>query len=132
MSFPVLAVIAAGVSAVLPDFRHGGSAAGLLVLAFALSAHAGRSEAHQLVSLTRLAVHGPMLRRAAFVIGGIIWSVLLALPAILHHPPPYVLTIASASGAVAGVAAIGLSALTGSASAARLVLLAVWYVYLSS
>lgn len=131
-AFPVLAVIAAGVSAVLPDFRHGGSAAGLLVLAFALSAHAGRSEARQLVSLTRLAVHGPMLRRAAFVIGGIMWSVLLALPAILRHPPLYVLTIASASGAVAGVAAIGLSALTGSAFAARLVLLAAWYVYLSS
>lgn len=131
-AFPVLAVIAAGVSAVLPDFRHGGSAAGLLVLAFALSAHAGRSEARQLVSLTRLAVHGPMLRRAAFVIGGIMWSVLLALPAILRHPPLYVLTIASASGAVAGVAAIGLSALTGSAVAARLVLLAAWYVYLSS
>jgi hypothetical protein len=131
-AFPVLAVIAAGVSAVLPDFRHGGSAAGLLVLAFALSAHAGRSEARQLVSLTKLAVHGPMLRRAAFVVGGTIWSVLLGLPAILHQSPVDVLTVGSATGAVAGLAAIGLSALTGSAVAARLVLLAAWYVYLSS
>jgi hypothetical protein len=131
-AFPLLAVIAAGVSAVLPDFRHGGSPAGLLVLAFALSAHAGRSEARHLVSLTKLAVHGPMLRRAAFVIAGVIWSVLLGLPAIMHHPPLDVLTIASATGAVAGVTAIGLSALTGSVFSARLVLLAAWYVYLSS
>jgi len=131
-AFPLLAVIAAGVSAVLPDFRHGGSAAGLLVLAFALSAHAGRSEARPFISLTKLAVHEPMLRRAAFIVGGIIWSVLLGLPAILHHPALEVLTIASVTGAVAGLAAIGLSALTGSAVAARLVLLAAWYVYLSS
>ena len=73
-----------------------------------------------------------MLRRAAFIVGGIIWSVLLGLPAILHHPALEVLTIASVTGAVAGLAAIGLSALTGSAVAARLVLLAAWYVYLSS
>jgi hypothetical protein len=57
---------------------------------------------------------------------------LLGLPAIMHHPPLDVLTIASATGAVAGVTAIGLSALTGSVFSARLVLLAAWYVHLSS
>jgi hypothetical protein len=43
-----------------------------------------------------------------------------------------VLTIASATGAVAGVTAIGLSALTGPVFSARLALLAAWYAYLSS
>jgi energy-coupling factor transporter ATP-binding protein EcfA2 len=61
----------------------------------------------------------------------LIWSVLLGLPAILHQRPLDVLTIASATGAVAGVTAIGLSALAGSVFAARLVLLAAWHVYLS-
>jgi hypothetical protein len=43
-----------------------------------------------------------------------------------------VLTIASATGAVAGVTTIGLSALSVSVFSARLVLLAAWYAYLSS
>ena len=120
-ALPLLAVIAAGVSAVLPDFRHGGSAAGLLVLAFALSAHAGRSEARPFVSLTKLAVHQPMLRRAAFIVGGILWSVLPGLPAILHHPSLEVLTIASVTGARASLAGTGLSSLTGLRGSARLV-----------
>jgi hypothetical protein len=62
----------------------------------------------------------------------VIWSVLRGLPAILHHRPLDVLTVASATGAVAGVTAIGLSALTGAVFSTRLVLLAAWYVYLSS
>lgn len=131
-AFPFLGLIAAGVAALLPDFRHAGSAAGLLVLVFALSAHAGRSEARRLVSLTKVAAHGPMMRRAAFVIAGAVWSVLFSLPALLHRPPLEVMTLAAGTGAVAAVVAIGLSALTGSAFAARLILLIVWYSYLSS
>ena len=131
-AFPFLALIATGVAALTPDFRHAGSAAGLLVLVFALSAHAGRSEARGLVSLTKVATHGPLLRRAAFVVAGVAWSVLFGLPALLHRPPLEVMTLAAGTGAVGAVIAIGLSALTGSAFAARLVLLTVWYAYLSS
>ena len=43
----------------------------------------------------------------------VIWSVLPGLPAIQRPPPLGVLTIAAATGGVAGVTAIGLSALTG-------------------
>lgn len=131
-AFPLLAIAAAVVAGVLPDFRHGGSAAALLVLAFALSAHAGRSEARGLVALTKVATHGPMGRRVAFVVAGAAWSVLLGLPALLHQPPLDVLVLAAGTGGVAAIIAIVLSALSGSAFAARLVLLTVWYVYLSS
>lgn len=43
----------------------------------------------------------------------VIWSVLPGLPAILPLPLLAVLTIAAATGGVAGVTASGLSALTG-------------------
>lgn len=131
-AFPVLALVAAAVAGVLPDFRHAGSAAGLLVLAFALSAHAGRSEARGLVALTKVAAQGPMARRVAFVVAAAMWAVVMGLPATLKQPPLEVLTLASVTGAAAGVIAIVLSALTGSAFAARLVLLTIWYAYLSS
>ena len=130
-AFVCLALIAAAVAVFVPDFRRGGSAAGLLVLAFALSAHAGRSEARGLVSLTRVAAYGPMLRRAAFVAAGVVWSVALGLPAIVNHPPLEVLAIAAGTGAVTAIVAISLSALTSSAFAARLVLLTIWYGYIS-
>ena len=102
------------------------------MLVFALSSHAGRSEARGLVSLTKVAAHGPILRRWAFVIAGLAWSVLFGLPALLHRPPLEVMALAAGTGAVAAAVAIVLSALTGSAFAARLVLLTVWYAYLSS
>ena len=130
-AFVCLALIAAAVAVFVPDFRRGGSAAGLLVLAFALSAHAGRSEARCLVSLTRVAAYSPMLRRTAFIVAGVVWSVALGLPAIVNHPPLEVVAIAAGTGAIAAVVAIGLSALNGSAFAARLVLLTIWYGYIS-
>ena len=84
------------------------------------------------MSLTKVALYGPMTRRAAFVIASVVWSVLFSLPALLHRPPLEVMTLAAGTGAVAAGVAIGLSALTGSAFAARLILLIVWYLYLSS
>ena len=98
----------------------------------AVDVAAMQSEARGLVSLTKVATHGPLLRRAAFVVAGVAWSVLFGLPALLHRPPLEVMTLAAGTGAVGAVIAIGLSALTGSAFAARLVLLTVWYAYLSS
>jgi len=122
----------AAITAVAPDFRHTGSTAALLLLLFALSAHAGRSEARGLVALTKVAPFAPMVRRAAFVVAGAAWTALLALPAMVRQPPLEVLPLASATGATAAMVAIVLSTLTGSSFAARLVLLVLWYGYASS
>jgi hypothetical protein len=131
----VFLLLAAGVAvltALAPDFRHAASPAALLLLVFALSAHAGRSEARGLVALTKVAPFAPMARRVAFVVAGSGWATLLALPALLRLPPVETLTLASAAGAAAALVAIGLSTLTGSSFAARLALLILWYGYTSA
>ncbi|MEZ5956161.1 MAG: hypothetical protein R3C27_02970 [Hyphomonadaceae bacterium] len=128
--FLALAAIVAAISS-FADFRHVASPAALLLLLFALSAHAGRSEARGLVALTKAAPIGPMARRAAFVIAGALWTTVLALPGARPAAALDVLPLAAGSGAVAAAVAIVLSALTGSAFAARLVLLVLWYGYVS-
>lgn len=114
------------------DFRHGASPAGLLLLVFALSAHAGRSEARGLLALTRTAPLAPMLRRGAFVIAGGAWSTVLALPALLRAGSVQNWELAGGSGALAALVAISIASLTGSAFASRLVLLVLWYGYTSA
>jgi hypothetical protein len=128
--FLALAAVIAVISA-FADFRHVASPAALLLLVFALSAHAGRSEARGLVALTKVAPFAPMARRVAFVIAGAQWSTVMALPAAAPAVALDVLPLASASGAIAALVAIVLSTLTGSSFAARLVLLVLWYGYAS-
>jgi len=113
--FLVLAM-AAALAGISGDYRHIGSPAALLLLVFALSAQAGRTEARGLLRLTATTATPPMLRRAAFVGAGLAWSLLLALT----------------TGASASLAAITLAAATGSSFAPRVVLLIAWYVYFSS
>jgi hypothetical protein len=129
--FTLLALLAAfaGLSG---DYRHIGSPAAVLLLVFGLVAHAGRSEASGLLSLTRTMVVPPWTRRVAFVVAGSGWALLLALPAALVRasPEPLVLTVAVGTGAA--VVAMALASWSHSAFAARLVLLVAWYVYLSS
>lgn len=129
--FLLLAGFVAAIAALAPDFRHAASPAALLLLLFAFSAHAGRSEARGLLALTKVAPFSPTARRSAFVVAGALWSAVLAAPALARHPPMETLTLASATGAGAAAVAIGLSALTGSSFAARLVLLVLWYGYVS-
>ncbi|MFZ2029595.1 MAG: hypothetical protein WAU68_04745 [Vitreimonas sp.] len=117
--------------AFVADFRHGASPAGLLLLVFALSAHAGRSEARGLIALTRVAPLSPMFRRGAFVIAGAAWSTLLALPALIRANTLPNWELAAGTGGVAALVAITLASLTGSAFAPRLVLLVIWYGYAS-
>jgi hypothetical protein len=128
--FLLLAAVVAAISA-FADFRHVASPAALLLLLFALSAHAGRSEARGLVALTKVSPFAPMMRRVAFVIAGALWTTLLALPGAAPAAAMDVLPLAAASGAVAATVAILLSTLTGSSFAARLVLLILWYGYSS-
>jgi hypothetical protein len=128
---PLLAVAALVLAGASNDFRHTASPAALLLLVFALTAHAGRSEARGLVRLTATAPQSPWHRRAAFVIAGAGLSLLLALPGLLHAAPATVL-LAAAAGTVAAVIAIALALLSGSGFAARMLLLILWYVYLSS
>lgn len=129
--FKLLALIAA-LSGLLDDYRHIGSAAALLLLVFALSSHAGRSEARGLLALSATTLTPPLVRRAAFILAGIGWSLLLALPAATMRLSAEPLTLALTTGAIASLLAIALAALTGSAFTPRLVLLVLWYAYFSS
>ena len=126
-----LLAIAVAATAFVADFRHTGSPAALLLLVFALTAHAGRSEARGLLSLTRTTPQSPWARRLAFVIAGTGWALLLALPAIPGHGLAIV-PLALGTGAVASLIAIGLAVISRSAFAPRLVLLILWYGYLSA
>lgn len=128
--FLALAAVVAVISA-FADFRHVASPAALLLLLFALSAHAGRTEARGLVALTKVAPFAPTARRVAFVLAGALWTTLLALPGAPLAVAAEVLPLAAVSGAVAAIIAIVLSTVTGSSFAARLVLLVLWYGYAS-
>jgi len=129
--FKLLALGAAGVGMV-GDYRHIGSPAALLLLIFGLVAHAGRSEARGLLALTRTAALGPWARRAAFLMAGFLWAALLALPASMVRISPEPLLMTFAAGVVAAGVAISLATLSHSAFAGRLVLLVMWYAFLSS
>ena len=129
--FKLLAV-AVAIAALTQDFRHAASPAALLLLVFALTAHAGRSEARGLLALTRTAPQSPWVRRVAFVLAGTGWSLLLVAPALLGNPPLAVLATAATTGALASVVAIGLATISRSAFAPRLLLLILWYGYLSA
>lgn len=130
-AFKLLAAVAALVG-LIGDYRHMGSPAALLLLVFALSAHAGRSEARGLRALTVTAGYPPLARRAAFVVAGCAWALAMALPAALVHMSPVPLTLALVTGGVAAIVASLLATVSGSGVAARLVLLIAWYGYLSS
>ena len=114
------------------DFRHAGSPAALLLLIFAVTAQAGRSEARGLLALTATSATSPWVRRAAFVAAGSAWGLLLALPAALHTPIGTVLAYGAGGGLVVAVVAGALAFISRSAFAPRLLLLVVWYGYLSS
>jgi hypothetical protein len=126
-----LVAIAVAVTAFASEFRHTASPAALLLLVFALTAHAGRSEARGLLLLTRTAPQSPWLRRLAFMIAGTGWALLLALPAI-PGTGVGVVPLALGTGGVASVIAIVLATISRSAFAPRLVLLVLWYGYLSA
>lgn len=128
----VLLAAAIAVASYFVDFRHAACPAALLLLIFGLTAHAGRSEARGLLTLTRVAPLAPMARRAAFVAAGAMWTTLLALPAFAHTQNVDTLKLAAETGAGAALVAIVLSAISGSGFAARLVLLILWYGYLSA
>lgn len=109
-----------------------GLAAPLLWLAFALSSHAGRTESRGLRTLTLAAQLGPWTRRAAFVLAGTGWSILLAIPFAFATSDPAALLLAGGMGVIASTAAIALAAISGSGFAPRIVLLIAWYVYTAS
>ena len=110
--FIILAGLAAAIGA-LADYRQFGGPAAMLLLAFALSAHGGRSET--LRALTRTAALSPAVRRMAFVVAGTGWALLMALPGTITHLSVQPLLLALVTGAGAAGIAIGLAALSRSA-----------------
>ena len=127
--FVILAGVAAAAGA-LADYRQYGGPAAMLLLVFALSAHAGRSETMR--ALTGTAALSDAARRLAFVVAGAGWALLMALPGAAAHLSFQPLLLALATGAGAALIAIGLAALSRSAFAPRLVLLVLWYGYFST
>ncbi|MES2441856.1 MAG: hypothetical protein V4574_03430 [Pseudomonadota bacterium] len=131
----LLLAAGAAASGLFADFRTVTSPAALLLLAFGLSAHAARSERSKLLALTATAPFAPMARRAAFVVAGIAWTLLIGAPAIVRAALAgnfVPLELSLATGAAASVIAILLGAMARSAFAPRLVLLILWYGYLSA
>lgn len=128
--FLILAAVVALIAAFV-DFRQVASPIALLLLSFAISAHAGRVETRGLKALTDTAVTSPWARRAAFVVAGGVWALALAIPAMLRAPPLDIAATAVATGAGAAVVATAISGVSGSAFASRLVLLVLWYGYAS-
>jgi hypothetical protein len=127
--FLVLAGVATTIGAVA-DYRQFGSPAALLLLVFGLSAHGARSET--LRALTRVHALSPTMRRAAFVIAGTCWALLMAVPGAATHLSVRPLMLALAAGGGAAVIAIALAAISRAAFAPRLVLLMLWYGYFST
>jgi hypothetical protein len=129
--FLLLAALAA-LGGLAGDYRHIGSPAAALLLIFAMSGHAGRSEARGLLALTRTTPQSPVVRRVAFVVAGVGWSVLLAAPVALLDLSTRPLLLAIATGGATALVASALATISRSAFAPRLVLLILWYGYLSS
>jgi hypothetical protein len=130
-AFKILALAAAAAGA-FGDYRHIGSPAVVLLLVFALSAHAGRSEARALLSLSATALLSPAMRRIAFLLGGFSWSMLIAIPAAAVRLSFEPLALAAMTGTVASIIAIALATVSRSGFAPRIVLLILWYGYFSS
>ncbi|MEM7690543.1 MAG: hypothetical protein AAF291_16125 [Pseudomonadota bacterium] len=128
--FVPLAAISA-IMAATNDFGRVGSPVILLLMVFALTAHAGRSEARGLLALTGTAVLSPWARRAAFVVAGTVLTAALALPASVATASATPLVTGLVTGACAAAAAMGLAAISGSAFMPRIVLLIAWYVYMA-
>jgi hypothetical protein len=126
LAFAVAAIGLAG------DYRHIGNPAALLLLAFGFAGHAGRSEAKGLLALTRTAAQAPWARRIAFLAAALGWSLLLALPAAAIRLSLQPLLLAVVAGGAGAIVAISLAILSRSAFAPRLVLIVLWYAYLSS
>ena len=125
--------VVAGIGLIAPYATVTGPAA-MLLLVFAATAHAGRSEQKGLLALTTTAALSPDARRVAFVLAGTALTLVMAAPAgvrSLMAGEPRILLEAAVVGAATALTAITLGALTRSATAPRLVLLIAWYFYLN-
>lgn len=130
-SFILLAMVTAA-AGLFGDDRHIGSPAQLLLLIFALSAHAGRSEARGLAKLTATMPIPAMARRIAFVLAGTGLAVVLAVPAAATRLSYEPLLLGLTTGFSAALLATLLAMLSRSPFAPRLALLVVWYAYFST
>lgn len=130
----LLALVVA-LAGLVGDFSRVVAPALVLLLIFGACAQAGRSEPRGLLALTRTLRCPPMLRRIAFVVAAIAWSLTMALPAIVKAMATGSfgpLAVASAAGAIVAIVAISLGAWTRSAVAARLILLIAWYAWITA
>ena len=131
----LLAMAVAAATGLLAPYATVAGPAAMLLLVFATTAHAGRSEQKGLLALTTTATLSPPARRIAFVLAGTGLMLVMAAPAAargLMAGDPRILLEAAVVGAATSATAIILGALTRSATAPRLVLLIAWYFYLNA
>ena len=114
------------------DYRRIGNPAMLLVLIFALTGYVGLIEARGFRGLAQTFATDPWTRRLAFALAGTGIAVLTAFPAAASAMSGEPLIMALITGSIAGAAAIGLTALSGSAVLPRIVLLIAWYGWFSA
>lgn len=130
----IFLALAAAIAAIglVADYRDAVGPASLLLLVFAASAQAGRSEARGLAPLALTTATNAWTRRAAFVVAGTGWALAMAVPAAARTGDMTILATALAAGGAGAVIAILLAALSGSAFAPRLALLIAWYGWTSA
>lgn len=119
------------VSGFLFDYASFESPALFLVLIFALTAQADKTERSGLRVLTSNTLIPPSLRQAAFCLVGPLLSIAISLPALLIHPDKRVLLLAMGLGFLTSLSTLTLTALSGSAFAPRLLLIVLWFAYAS-
>ncbi len=129
-----LAMLAVAVAGWFLPYAKATGPAAMLLLVFAATAHAGRTEQGGLLALTRTGYLSPWARRLAFVVAGTLLALAMSGAGIGHalmDADTAPLVQALAMGAATSLTAITLGALTRGATTPRLVLLIAWYFYLS-
>lgn len=130
----LLAMVLAAAAGLFAPYSAAAGPAAMLLLVFATTAHAGRSEQQGLLALTTTAALSPVARRIAFVLAGTALALVMAAPSAIRGlmaGETNILLEATAMGAFTSATAITLGTLTRSATAPRLVLLIAWYFYFS-
>jgi hypothetical protein len=130
--FSHLCVILIALLGLFVDYRHVTSPLLLLLLLFGLTAQAAREETAGMLALTVTASFSPWRRRGAFIGAGLFLSVLLSLPALLTHANLRTFGLAAAIGIGAPLFTVALTVISRSAFAARMLLLLVWFGYITA
>lgn len=117
---------------IFASYRYVTSSLIALVQIFIVTTWAGTAESRGLGLLTSTTVANSAMRRLVFIAGGIVSTFIISIPALFVYPSIYNLGIAVGVGVAITAVAIAVTMISRSAFAARLILLVVWYGYISA